>query len=329
MDSIVRFYRKINSDFLNPKWKDGFEIHYKVVNAGGEQRFFKFADYTPDIHERIKTMLENADSQEFFIHETDLIKFYKNFYIADLQTSLDRRGYSPALMKQAYTVACRIMKEYFDNIGSPRVLRTLTSVVDIIAQCISQWRPGIADIYAMVDKSAHHHTHCVNVGLYAMTLAVRFKMQDTAVKELGLGGMLIDIGNKELDADLFQKDELDPDERKLIRKHPSAGRKKLNDMKCFSPVILSMVGEHHEKFSGEGYPHGLAGEKISLYARVIAIMDVFDALTCSRSYREALPPNKALSMMKSEMPGHFDERLVLNFIKIIAAEKNDSAVKTT
>ena len=82
-----------------------------------------------------------------------------------------------------------------------------------------------------------------------------------------------------------------------------------------------MVGEHHEQFNGEGYPLNLSGERISLSGRLCTVMDFFSALTSKRCNREPRTPFEALTTMKTQMPGHFDEHIFVNFIKIIAGRK--------
>ena len=79
-----------------------------------------------------------------------------------------------------------------------------------------------------------------------------------------------------------------------------------------------MAAEHHEKYDVTGYPFQLKGEKISLYARVCVIMDVFGALTSPRTNRPSMTPFSALTEMKNNMEGHFDMRILVNFIKILA-----------
>ena len=78
-----------------------------------------------------------------------------------------------------------------------------------------------------------------------------------------------------------------------------------------------MVGQHHEKYNGEGYHRGLAGEDISLFARICKLTDVYDALTTRRSYKKALETLEALSIMKSQMGNEFDPKLLTAFIKMM------------
>jgi len=89
-------------------------------------------------------------------------------------------------------------------------------------------------------------------------------------------------------------------------------------MKCYSENIVRMVEEHHEKFDGTGYPFELKGDRISLYARICSIMDVFGALTAPRKNRPGMAPFAALTEMKNNIEGQFDMRILVNFIKTLA-----------
>jgi len=320
MDSIAHFYREINSGFLNKSCDQGFEISYLAEYDDNDQPLFrKFVHYTPENHEKIKKMMDGDDCMEFFIHETDLIRYYNEFRIKTLSDAL-KNGESPKkVLKTAYLLNEQILKEYFENIGSSRILRTLENLISVIQDCMAQGKLEFIDVFLITRKDDHSYTHCTNTGMYCMALANKLKMKPEAVREIGLGGMLFSIGKKSIPYDVIIKEgELTPEEFQLIRKLPSGSRKILNDMKCYSDNILKMALEHREKFDGTGYPFQMKGEKISLYARVVSIMDVFGALTAARPNRKALTPFTAVNEMKNNMTGHFDTRILINFIKILA-----------
>ena len=319
MDTIAHFYREINSGFLNKNCGQGFEISYLAeYDENDEPLFRKFVDYTPENHEKIKGMMEGDDCMEFFIHESDLIKYYKEFKVRELQKALENEP-PKKVLKDAYLLSEQVIKEYFENIGSSRILRTLEDLIKIIQNCLERGDLEFIDVFHVAKKDYHTYTHCINTGMYCMALANKLQMNPEAVREIGLGGMLFDIGKKSIPYEIIMKEgELAPEDFQHIRKHPSAGRKSLNDMKCYSENILKMVAEHHEKFDGTGYPFQLKGDKISLYARVCCIMDVFGALTAPRSNRSGMTPFAALTEMKNNMEGHFDMRILVNFIKTLA-----------
>lgn len=320
MDSIAHFYREINSGFLNKSCGQGFEISYLAEYDDNDQPLFrKFVHYTPENHEKIKKMMDGDDCMEFFIHETDLIRYYKNFRIKTLSEALINGDPPKEVLKECYLLTEQILKEYFENIGSARILRTLEDLIQVIQNCLEQGKLEFIDVFLITKKDFHSYTHCANTGMYCMALANKLKMKPEAVREMGLGGMLFSIGKKSIPYEVLQKEgELSPEDFQVIRKIPSATRKVLNDMKCYSDNILKMAVEHREKFDGTGYPFQLKGEKISLFARVVTIMDVFGALTAARTNRKAFTPFAAVNEMKNNMTGHFDTRILVNFIKILA-----------
>jgi HD-GYP domain-containing protein (c-di-GMP phosphodiesterase class II) len=321
MNSTAQCFREIKPDFLDKRWEQGFEIYHKV-GEGDDAEFHKFSEYTPGNHEKISRLMGTVDYQHaaFFIHENDLLRYYKQVVVQSLIDSLQvEKKPVTGKIRDIYLVARSILKEYFVNIDSSRILRALNDLVELIEQYMSKESPGFMETYLVTEKDHSTYTHCANVGLYCMNLGVKVKMRPDVVRELGLGGMLFDVGKKEVSYEILAKGaKLSEAEFKLIRRHPAAGRKILNDMKCYPDSILRMAAEHHEKFSGEGYPLELAGEKISPFARICSIMDVFDALTCKRSYREPLQPVKALMMMRDGMPGAFDQKMFVNFLKTLS-----------
>ncbi|MZG54300.1 MAG: hypothetical protein F3744_09585 [Nitrospinae bacterium] len=320
MDSIAHFYRQINSGFLKISCGQGFEISYLAEYDDNDQPLFrKFLGYAPENHEKIKKMMDGDDCMEFFIHETDLIRYYKNFKIKQLADSL-KSGESPkTVLKSAYLLNEQIIKEYFENTGSSRILRTLEELIAVIQDCMAQGKVEFIDVFLITKKDFHSYTHCTNTEMYCMALTNKLNMKPEAVREIGLGGMLFSIGKKSIPYELIAKNgELSPEDFQIMRKIPSAIRKILNDMKCYSENILKMAVEHREKYYGTGYPFQLMGDQISLFARVVSIMDVFGALTSARANRKAFTPFAAVNEMKNNMTGHFDTRILTNFIKILA-----------
>jgi HD-GYP domain-containing protein (c-di-GMP phosphodiesterase class II) len=208
-------------------------------------------------------MMEGDDCMEFFIHETDLIKYYKNFKVEQLQKALNNDP-PKIVLRKACLLTEQVIKEYFENIGSTRILRTLDDLVKIIQECMERGDLEFIDVFHGAKKDYHAYTHCANTAMSYMALANKLQMKPDTIHEIGLGGMLFDIGKKDISYDvLMKKGELEPEDIQHIRKYPSVAKKSLNDMKCYSENIFKMVAEHHEKFDGTGYPFQLKGDKIS------------------------------------------------------------------
>ena len=103
-----------------------------------------------------------------------------------------------------------------------------------------------------------------------------------------------------------------------MKKHPDIGGQIIGEEKHkLLEMAKAIALNHHEKWDGSGYPKGVAGEKIPIESRIVAIADVFDALTTARPYKEAWPVEKALDLLKNEAGKHFDPKLVKVFLEIL------------
>jgi putative two-component system response regulator len=133
-----------------------------------------------------------------------------------------------------------------------------------------------------------------------------------------------DVGKMGIpDAILLKPDKLDPDEWEIMKRHTVLGGKILDG----SSSELLQVGDtialsHHEKWDGSGYPKGLSGEGIPLMGRIVAIADVFDALTSKRPYKDAFPNEKALQIMEEGKGKHFDPALLDVFLENLGEIEN-------
>jgi HD-GYP domain-containing protein (c-di-GMP phosphodiesterase class II) len=322
-NSIADYYRKINHEFLDKAWQDGpqlgFELFYKTTNGGEDPLFLKFGSYDPETREKICNLVASRESQPLYIHENDLIHYYNHFLIANLRASLENGEPYEKILADSFEVGKRILQEYFDSIGSTRILRSLKEVVTIMHLCLSEGKLSGGSVFNAVSRENTHSSHCANSSLLILFFALQLKLPPSEIRELGLGGMLYDIGKKNIPLNILsKKEDLSIEDWQHIRKHPSAGKKILNDMKCYSQNTLLMAAEHHEKHDGSGYPFGLAGNKISFAAQVCAISDVFNALICERNYHDPRSAFETLIEMKNNMPGHFDPKVLISFIKTFA-----------
>jgi putative nucleotidyltransferase with HDIG domain len=154
--------------------------------------------------------------------------------------------------------------------------------------------------------------HCERVADYACALARAALVDDDSLFWFRMGALLHDVGKIEVPIDVLNKPgKLTPEERALMERHPEAGVALLKDVE-FPWDVLPMVRSHHERWDGRGYPDRLTGEAIPLHARLLALADVFDALTTHRPYRPAFSPEEALRIMRNDA-GAFDPALFTIF----------------
>ncbi len=196
----------------------------------------------------------------------------------------------------------------------------------------------IGDIQKLIGNLSFHDfytfDHSINVSIYSMAFlkAIKPNAERGKLISLGLGSLFHDLGKIKVPTDLINKaDKLSEEEFKLIKKHPEEGHdiflKHFNDVKGLDVHgIKRIILEHHENFDGSGYPFGLAGEEIHLYARIVAIADFFDAITTKRSYHKAMSPHVAIDLMKKAAGKKIDPKLFELFksaINLVGTKERD------
>jgi HD-GYP domain-containing protein (c-di-GMP phosphodiesterase class II) len=167
-------------------------------------------------------------------------------------------------------------------------------------------------------KSAHKHTAChsVQVGVLSGIIGAKLGFPEYELSELIKAGMLHDYGKIFIGNQILDKPgKLTSEEYDAIKKHSLIGYDKLKEKNCFSENILTAVLQHHEKLDGTGYPDGLT-KGISLYAQIISIADIFDALTTDRPYRKKNTTKEAFKCIV-DPEGRLDKRLTAFLIDYV------------
>ncbi len=173
--------------------------------------------------------------------------------------------------------------------------------------------------------------HSANVSRYAMSIAESYGCSEEDVEKLNISGNLHDIGKIGVpDNVLLKPGKLTNEEFEIIKKHPIIGSNIIGHLGMWTDE-QSIIRHHHERFDGNGYPDGLKGEKIPLLSRIIAVADVYDALTTDRSYRKKMSNDVAVNIIKENAGSQFDSKIVDIFLELHSQEKlrSDSANNVT
>jgi len=160
-------------------------------------------------------------------------------------------------------------------------------------------------------KDPYTEGHCDRLSKYSVDLVERLSLPEALRVALRRAGVVHDIGKVAVPEHILLKPgPLTSEEWEVMKQHPVVGERICRPLKSFRHV-LAIIRHHHEKLDGSGYPDGLKGEEIPLPARILQTVDIYDALTTSRPYRQALTPKKTFAIMQEEVKrGWWDASLV-------------------
>ena len=181
-------------------------------------------------------------------------------------------------------------------------------------------------------KTVDDYTYMHSVAVCAMMvgLAKQLGLDEAQTRSAGMAGLMHDLGKALMPMEVLNKPgKLSPTEFNVIKTHPSEGHRLLLTGLNVDPLILDVCLHHHEKTDGSGYPKGLKGDEISLFAKMGAVCDVYDAITSNRPYKSGWDPAESLRKMAEWANGHFDGKVFQAFVKSLGIYPIGSLVKLT
>lgn len=176
--------------------------------------------------------------------------------------------------------------------------------------------PNIFDmLHCMREYDDATYIHCMNVALICNVFARWLRLNEQEIRNATISGLLHDIGKTKIPDSIIKKPgKLTSQEYDLVKRHPLEGYEMLKSS-ALPDCIRNAVLMHHERCDGSGYPLGLTRDQIDPYAKVVAIADVYDAMTSARIYRGPLCPFKAIALFESEGLQKYDTRFILTFLE--------------
>jgi putative nucleotidyltransferase with HDIG domain len=170
--------------------------------------------------------------------------------------------------------------------------------------------------------------HSVSVCALMTAFARTLGLPRETIREIAIGALLHDVGKARIPDEILNKPgKLTEAEFERMKSHVVQSKLILMATPGISPIALEVAAQHHERFDGSGYPNRLAGEAISLYGRMAAIVDVYDAITSERVYHKGMPPTEALRKLLEWSSNHFEPRLVQAFIRSVGIYPTGALVR--
>lgn len=215
----------------------------------------------------------------------------------------------PAKVKLTESVRQRVaqgIQYLYQDTASPDFCNATQSITKDLMKAIAENDAVAVDISALKISDEYTFKHSVDVATMSMIVARRYGFNEKQVYDIGIAGLLHDIGKAHIPNELLNKaGKLTNEEFAIMKQHSVLGYRVLADKQDFSNNIKLGVLQHHEKTNGKGYPMAVSGEKINLFAKIISMADIYDALVTERPYKKPFSPRSAVEMIMS-MTGELD-----------------------
>ncbi len=229
-----------------------------------------------------------------------------------------------------YANANKLMQDMMRDVrlGKQITLEPCEPVIDDIISSMFRFPSALLPLAQMKTVDEYTFQHSVAVAALAVAFGRVLDLPRDEIKDIALGGFLHDVGKALVPGRILNKPEkLDDAEFEIMKSHVVHTAKLLKDVKGISEITFNAAAQHHERHDGSGYPHGLEGDEISLHGQMIAIVDVYDAITSIRVYRKRIPPAEALGKLFQWGGTQFNNRMVQAFIKGIGIYPAGSLVR--
>jgi len=274
--------------------------------------------------------------------EIDEIKKHCNFVYIDVDRGIDAEDYGMASSRpieveeelpKAKIAHEKLSDEFsrliddINNKAQPDVQKLSEQVEDLVQGCLRN-----SDAYVLLTKLKYKddytYGHCLSSSIFAVMMGKQMGLNKEELEELAMGHMFFDIGKIKLPEDILKKQgELTEEEHTEARKHVHYSVEIIKTTKGLKSSAIDIALHHHERFDGNGYPAGLKGNDIPLYAQIAGIIDTYDALTSKRPYSTQISHDKAVRELYSRKDIDFQRDILETFIQCLGTYPTGSLVE--
>jgi putative nucleotidyltransferase with HDIG domain len=237
-----------------------------------------------------------------------------------------------ATARMSYADAKATAKNIMSSLRLGRTLE-MNQIQQVVNDCVdSVLRNDNALLLLTKIKNKDEYTaeHCINVSILTAAFAKHLGLLEGEIRNVALCGLLHDVGKMRIDDDILNKPgALTPEEFAVMKKHTTFGRNILASLPRLAHSAVDVAYSHHERMDGKGYPRGLAGHQIPLFAKIVGLVDTYDAITSSRVYDKGRASMEALQTIHRNKGAQFDADLAVEFIRMIGVYPPGSIVEMT
>lgn len=312
----------------HPFWKKAFELtkpeDLRTLQTCGIQEVWIDTDKGLDV---IGKAVSNSPEEEKQKIESVLQKAatekIKPVQRISMQQEVQR---ARAVLSQGKAAVTSMFGEI--RMGNAINVSEVGPLVDEISNSISRNPEAFLNLARLKNIDDYTYLHSVAVSGLMIALGRQLGLSASDLKDAGIAGLMHDVGKALISNEVLNKPgKLTDEEFAIIKEHPRKGWEVLNVAQGANAMALDVCLHHHERVDGKGYPEAISGDKLTLFARMGAVCDVYDALTSNRCYKKGWEPAETLRKMAEWRQGHFDETVFNAFVKTIGIYPSGTLVK--
>lgn len=215
----------------------------------------------------------------------------------------------------------------YSNPNSASFVDTTNNISNELMKAITENDALAVDVNTLKVSDEYTFKHSVDVASMAMIVAKNLGLSPKEIKQIGVAGLLHDLGKSKIPNEILNKPgRLTDQEFDIMKQHPLTGYNMIKDKPDLTPATKLGVLQHHEKITGNGYPFKLTADKIHLYAKILTVADIYDALVTERPYKAAFTPRDAVEMIMA-MTADLDINMIQSFLNSVILYPVGSIVK--
>ena len=252
---------------------------------------------------------DSKPANNFVVHESEQADLEQNNFQQELKVA-----------RKLHTRTRTYIDQALEDVRLGQAVNTdaAKELVTEVAKSITRSPHALVWLTNMKERDEYTSIHCMNVCVMAVSFGRTLGMEKAELEILGLGGLLHDLGKMRVPLEILNKpSKLTFEEFEIMKTHPVEGYEMLKKQGDLPGEVLDIVQHHHERRNGKGYPSQLYGDQINNMTRIVAIVDVYDAITSDRCYHDAISPYDALKNMYEWVSEDFDKDMIEKFIKCL------------
>lgn len=295
---------------------------YAIYYNDRENIYRKLIEQYEEFTDAIASFVEKECIDRFYIKKENRFKYKDD--IQDHLTSIIKDENVPTEEKAEliYNLAYESLTDLFENDVTEQKVNKVSANIDNTIHLLQSDANALKMLLDVNTYDFYTYAHCIDVATYAIAFGIYLNLPKDDLMTLGKAAIFHDLGKKNIDQCIVTKESvLSEDEYETIKEHPRYSVDILKEITSVEKSLLTVIEQHHEKLNGTGYPYGLKDDQIHYLAKILSIVDIFNALTTVRSYKDALTSMQAFELMFKSMKDEICFSYLQKFVRFMGSFK--------